>query len=296
MQPPKQKKTIPSAKVNSPPRVRSEGYFSGHDKTKLYFQKWEVAEPELRLVITHGHGEHSGSYQRLVAGIKNPQISIYAWDLRGHGQSDGPRGFAAHFYDYISDLQFFLDFLKSKENNWDAQKVILLGHSMGGLIQTVYTINQDKYCKAQVLSAPLWGLALPVPAWKQKSATWLNKWFPKLTLDNEISFEQLTRDPLVRQEYESDPLRHSLISPGVFLGMQEAMKQVTENLQQLKVNTLLQISNTDPIIDFDVVQRLSKASPLIRLQVVPDNCHEIYNDTDRESIFKNLETFFQEQL
>ena len=128
---------------------RSETFFQGHDRTKLFLQTWSHPKAVGTILFTHGQGEHSDCYQRLIYGLETlAQNSTgqhlwnyVGWDLRGHGRSDGLRGYAHDFDDYVLDYDCFfkqclqIDFVKNK-------KIVLMGHSMGGLIQTCALVEK----------------------------------------------------------------------------------------------------------------------------------------------------------
>lgn len=81
----------------------------------------------------HGFLDHGGTFNEL---LKQLPWSSVAWDARGFGQSAWiPAYDYYHFYDYVRDLHASLQqLLKSTQS----EKVLLLGHSMGGMIASLY--------------------------------------------------------------------------------------------------------------------------------------------------------------
>lgn len=274
---------------------RSEGYFEGFDGSHLFYQKWSAHKPRATLIITHGQAEHSGCYQRLIQFIKDHmpemQFEIYAWDLRGHGRSDGLRGYADDFNDYVKDYTIFLKHLGLEKST---RPLYLFGHSMGGLIQFRALCNEHAFpVTAQILSAPMFGISVQIPPYKEKAASLVRLLAPKLTLGNEISFEDLTRDIDVLREYEQDTLRHDRIAAGVFLGSQNAMSECRIMAPRVKIPTLLVMSEHDPVTNtpaaLDILERME--SPNTKSFLVADGKHELINDIDRESVFQEIKKF-----
>lgn len=278
--------------------IRSEGYFKGYHDTKLYYQKWEHKTPKALVIITHGQGEHSECFLRLINALSELPLSFIAWDMRGHGRSEGTRGYARDFFEYIHDYEVFL---KQIEEDSDLQALpkILLAHSMGGLVQmkTVLGRNQDEF-KLQILSSPLFGIGIDVPLVKQFAAKMMYSLAPQITLWNEISHENLTRDPAIIQEFERDALRHDKISSGVYLGSLRAMEFIHARANKLKVPTFAQIPEKDEVVSSEKTKEFfAKADPKIyQLKTYSDRKHEIYNDLGREIIFEDLLQFLNGHL
>jgi len=277
---------------------RTEGFFQGHEDIKLYYQVWSQPSPQGHIVITHGQGEHSDCYNRLIdffseSKSKNPW-NFYAWDLRGHGRSEGRRGYATEFEDYCSDYLKFLDFILN-EKSLQKGPIILLSHSMGGLIKTKTLMDNPRIIpQALVYSAPLFGVAVKVPAYKDHGAAFLNRWVPQITLGNEIDNSFLTRDKDVIREYEQDILRHTRISPGVYLGIKKTFDFVMPKAKKIRFPTLIQISETDQVVSYQKAKEFFSAleSPIKKFISYNENAkHELYNDIIRRQVFTDLKEF-----
>lgn len=278
------------------PWKRHEGYFSGHDNHKLFYQEWTRNNPKGVVVITHGHGEHSECYHRLVDGLYETGWDCVAWDWRGHGRSEGKRGYAGHFSHYVWDYRKFLELL-SQQSNYKDIPWVALGHSMGGLIQTHELIENTKSLpiKGQILSAPFMGMQVEVPLLKDLAALAAFHVYPKLTLWNELKHDQFSRDAQVLQEYNKDPLRHDKISPGVYIGSLQAFEYVHKKASELKLPTLLQLAGQDTVVSNIESEKFfaNLGSPLKTKKVYSDSLHEIYNDLDREESFKDIVDFIR---
>jgi alpha-beta hydrolase superfamily lysophospholipase len=121
---------------------------------------------------------------------------------------------------------------------------------------------------------------------------------PKITMSNQIRLEDLSRDSAIHQEYDRDVLRHGLMSSGVYLGSLAAMETVKAKIQRVKVPTLLQLAERDPVVSTEKNLAMFKklgASQKI-LKVYPDRKHEIYNDLGREEVLSDLHDFFKSKL
>jgi lysophospholipase len=275
---------------------RSESFFQGHDGTKLFLQKWTTSDAIGTILITHGQAEHSECYNRLVNGLEGQGWNFIGWDMRGHGRSEGVRGYAKDFDDYILDFRIFIDHC-FKMPVVKGKPIVLLSHSMGGLVQTC-ALSEKNYPEltAQVLSSPLFGVAVEVPEWKDKGAGFINVLFPKVTLGNEIKNSDLTRDIEIVREFEMDTYRHGRISAGVYLGFKREFPKVLSYAPNITLPTLLHVSDKDPVVSssaaiqfFDTIASQNKL-----LKLFEDGKHELYNDTVRAEVYQAVTDFLKQ--
>ncbi len=275
---------------------RKEGFFRGADQNRLFFQIWENPTAQGTIIITHGQGEHSESYQRLVDSFANESWTFYAWDLRGHGRSEGKRGYVKVFNDYLADAKiFYSEVLKDPKVRQGP--VIFLSHSMGAQIQLRCTIEDSSLIPtAQVLSAPLLGLSLQVPSYKRQGAALLAKFVPTVTLWNEIKDEYLSRDPAVIREFECDVLRHDRLSGSVFLGMLDNFDFLNQAISQIKGPILFQCPEKDQVVSTPAARAFFEkltTSDKVFLSYGDGAKHEMYNDLHRDEVFADLKKFLR---
>jgi alpha-beta hydrolase superfamily lysophospholipase len=273
---------------------RSESHIASFDNSSLFFQEWTQDKPKGLIVITHGHGEHTDSYNRLTSGVFDCDFSFCAWDWRGHGRSEGKRGYAAHFNDYCKDYYSFLKFLNTQEQ-YKNLPWIVLGHSMGGLIQLVSMVKhaEEFPIKAQILSAPLTGLSVDVPLIKDLAALLAFHIYPKLTLWNELKTSQFSSDPAVLEEYSRDPLRHDQISPGVYIGILKILESLQADVKNIHLPTLMQLAGKDSVVSSSASEKLFKliGAKIKKLIIYENSLHEIYNDVYREEAYEDILEF-----
>ncbi len=272
---------------------RFEGELKGHKNLELFYQGWEVKNPKGSVIIVHGQGEHSECYNPFATFLNENDWNSYALDLRGHGKSEGQRGYAKNFDDYEKDVIIFIDFIK--KTHPQSGPFILFGHSMGGLICIKATIGYgSSHLSALALSAPGLGLNVEVPVIKDKIAHYAANLLPRITLGNEIKFTDLTSDVKVIESFNRDSLRHQRISPGVYLGMKAGFIQVTQFVDEIKLPVLMQLSGLDPVVSTPAAEKYFKSlnqTPKKQMYVYEKSLHEILNDKEREQVMKDFLSF-----
>lgn len=273
---------------------RREGHFRGKNGIELFFQSWIPGNPRSTMVITHGISEHSECYAKAAGHLTELGWNVIAWDLRGHGRSEGKRGFVDSFDDYIADLRIFLRFLR--DSGRLDQPFALVGHSMGGLITIRHAIDADQNypsAAAIALSSPLLGFGIEVPPLKALAARVLDRVLPSMTMSNEIKYEDLTRDAEHLRTYKLDPLRHDKISPPLYLGMLRTIEFVRQNLHKVRTPILIQAAGKEKIVSLEAIQEVFPhlGSENKKLIVYEHSLHEIFNDLDRKKVFTDLDSF-----
>ncbi len=271
---------------------RTEGYFRGKNDFELFFQGWVSETARATLVVTHGLGEHSDCYLRLVDGLQKELgpdfLSIYCWDLRGHGRSEGKRGVIKEFQNFSDDLVLFIEFLKKEVQ---ADNILLSSHSMGGLV-TLNTLVEYPQLQVlgSVLSSPLLGVAVDVPAFKKTGAKYLAELLPNMTMWNEIPNKHLSHEKKILEEFEKDPLRHDRISPKLYLEMLHYTEKIRKLGHRFLVPMLFQISGKDLVVSSPASQEFFKTlgSKDKTLTIYENSHHEIYNDIERHVCFKEM--------
>lgn len=263
------------------------GTFIGKGGIEIFFQKWLAPKAKHVIVIAHGLGEHSGRYQHLIDYFAGKDVSFYAIDHRGHGNSGGKRGHIDEFNDYIYDLKLFMDFT-SRENPQATRT--LLGHSLGGVIAGKYALLYPEDMDGLVLSAPGVETALEIPAWKEFLGDKLSQYMPTFSMPNGIPPEDISRDKTEVQKYIEDPLVHDRVSTRWFTEFKKTGKEVLIQCYGYKMPLLLIHGSADKLASFIGSERIyENASSSHKELHILDGCyHECFNELpeDREKALK----------
>ncbi|MCL1056372.1 alpha/beta fold hydrolase [Shewanella gelidimarina] len=117
------------------------------------------------IVLSSGRVESYLKYKELMFDLFQQGYDLFAIDHRGQGLSSRTtvnphQGHIDKFQRYVDDFGEFIDKIVKPvpEKNY-----FLVAHSMGGAIGTLYLSQQPGVFKAAVLSAPMYGIKLPLP-------------------------------------------------------------------------------------------------------------------------------------
>jgi alpha-beta hydrolase superfamily lysophospholipase len=276
---------------------RFEGHFVGAGKNELFFQTWTPEKIRGTFVITHGLAEHSECYHPLAKVLAEDGWQVFAWDMRGHGRSEGKRGFVLNIANYIDDFGLFLNQVR-KISALPPENLVIFGHSLGGLVTLRHLQSQALEYAALCLSSPALGLGMPVPKFKEKLAHIAMNWIPTLTMYNEIKYADLTHDAEVLASYQKDNLRHDKISPGLFLTMVENFPLALAEAGKIQKAVLMQLAGDDRLVSVEASRLFFEQlpGPKKQLLVYPESFHEVFNDLDRDIAIADLKKFINSYL
>jgi acylglycerol lipase len=155
--------------------------------------EWPHEHPRYVALVAHGYGEHVGRYAELAAVLVADGAAVFGPDHQGHGTSAGERVLIEDFEDVVTDLHAVAELARATH---PGVPLVLIGHSMGGLIASRFAQRHGAELTALVLSGPVIG------AWKLPGRLLALDEIP----DTPISPAALSRDPAVGTAYAADPL------------------------------------------------------------------------------------------
>jgi alpha-beta hydrolase superfamily lysophospholipase len=85
--------------------------FKIESQPQLNVHHWLVENSAHTILCVQGLGGHGGYYQWLAQAMNSQNISVVAFDLRGHGHSEGVKGDIGSFHEYTEDLIRILNYL-----------------------------------------------------------------------------------------------------------------------------------------------------------------------------------------
>ena len=135
----------------------SRGILQTSDGLQLDFLRFDNKCTDTAIVIVPGWTEPPIKYAELAYDLRDYGFCIYILDHRGQGFSsrivqNSQVSYVSDFEHYVDDLQLFDRNIVRKRHN---KRVFFLGHSMGGLITTLYAARNNTKIDGLVLSAPL---------------------------------------------------------------------------------------------------------------------------------------------
>lgn len=257
---------------------------------ELLVRHWSAAGPAWAvMLIVHGLAEHSGRYEHVGDGFAAAGVEVWALDLRGNGRSGGRRAHVDRWSDYLDDVEWRLGAVREASQG---RPVVLLGHSLGGLIAFDYATSDRPAPDLLVLSAP--ALDSTIPGWKKAVARGLSGVAPTMRIKNALTGDQLATDPTVGERYFADPLVERTTTARLAAEALGSVERVARRFGALSVPTLVFHGDADPIVPVAASEPLA-GLPGVQRVVFPDLRHETLNEPSSPEIVAEVVRWLREQ-
>ncbi len=245
--------------------------------------------PKGAILVTHGYAEHCGRYREVANVLVGAGWAVMTYDVRGHGQSPGERGFIERFEVYLDDLAQMITAARALA---PTAPFVLLAHSHGSLI-VLRALTSDRpptNIAKVIVSSPFLAISPqhPVPGWKKLLARVASRIAPTFKEANNISAAQLTSDPAMQAAHDADKLNFSTATSRWFVESSAAQRHVAEHADRIAVPTTWLVGAadtlTDPATSRNVANKVKGATyhDLVGLK------HEVFNELDRGKVFDEL--------
>ncbi|MFJ3715011.1 alpha/beta fold hydrolase [Streptomyces sp. NPDC090057] len=257
-----------------------------HDLDGVAVTEWPHPEPRYLAVVVHGYGEHVRRYDGLAGVLTGHGAAVYGPDHAGHGRSAGQRVVVEDFEDVVQDVHRVAGLARAAH---PGLPLVMVGHSMGGLIAARYAQRYGSGLSALVLSGPVIG------AWELPGRLLALDEIP----DTPISPAALSRDPAVGAAYAADPLVwHGPMKRPTLEAFTRTLKAVDEGGDIGPLPLLWLHGDDDRLVPLPGsrigVERLSGGR--LTERVFAGARHEVFNETNRAEVFAELVHFLDQAL
>ena len=256
----------------------------------LALRDWPLPEgtsPRALVLIVHGLGEHSGRYESVAQQLNGWGFAVRAFDLCGHGLSSGVPGSLPDEHRLLDDLATVFD--RSRTTVAPGLPIVLLGHSLGGLIAARFVSLKLRAVDALILSSP--ALDPGLNAFQKLLLATLPKIAPNLRVGNGLDANFLSHDAAVVATYRADPLVHDRICARLALFIATAGAQTRALARLWTVPTLLIYAGQDRLVNPEGSRAFAAHAPASVLTSLcfDDLYHEIFNEADPAPVFSALQ-------
>ncbi len=247
------------------------------------------------IVMLHGIRSYAKTWVK-TASFLSRHFNVIALDLRGRGESDWSKDEAYFYGDYVADMAALIDHL-------NVDKVILLGHSLGGQNAFVYANQYPEKVEALIVedigpgsSASGEGAARIVREFNntpQQFSSWAEATQFWRSIRPKISDESLAQR--VKETLREDG-NGNVVWAYDFLGIKNARLAAAEDtsklpdlwpiVESLRCPTLVLRGGVSDFLKREVLEEMSKRNPIVQIGEVSGATHYVHDDNFDEFLSK----------
>ena len=271
--------------------------FVASDGDNVVVQDWPL-EPGVAIrgtvIIVHGLGEHAGRYDHVARKLNAWGFAVRGYDQCGHGESGGLPGSLPSDTRLLDDLADIVDSTRTRVPQ--GTPLILLGHSMGGLVVGRFVSLRIRPVDALIMSSP--ALDPGLSAFQKFLVAVLPRIAPGLRVGNGVKPQFISHDPAVVAAYKSDRLVHDRISARLARFIANEGPATVAAAAQWHVPTLLMYAGDDRLLNAGGSRAFAAAAPK---EVVTAVCfdalyHEIFNELDATEVFATMQRWLDQRF
>ncbi len=261
---------------------------------KIFVRSWRpAAKPRAVVVICHGVKSHGGQYLWSGEQFSTAGHAVYALDMRGRGKSEGERFYVENVSDYVADVAAVVKLAKSRD---PGVPVFLLGHSAGGVVSCVYTLENQKELAGLICES--FAFKVPAPDFALAIIKGLSRIAPRLRVLN-LKNKDFTRDPKALAALNADPLIANEVQPAITVAaLVRADERLKKEFPLITLPVLIMHGTADKAtvpagsqFFYDTAGSKDKT-----LKLYKDHFHDLLSDIGKEGVMADIKAWIDKHL
>ena len=236
-------------------------------------------------LVLHGLFEHKGRHQDNVAWLQKLGIEAFSFNLPGHGEVE-EKGHIESWEENLTTITSEYEKIAKKD------KKIIFAHSYGSLVAVSAILRNKIEPDYLILSAPHFDDNYP--KFVKNMSGGLSKVFPKLRAPSPVTKGNLSTDKETVETYFNDPLVFRSLTFKFGSEINTEQRFVNENIQNLKIPTLVLHGSGDKIVPIKASGKISQLEN-VKFIKVDNSKHEILNQDTRTFVLSEIHHWLREQ-
>jgi alpha-beta hydrolase superfamily lysophospholipase len=261
------------------PQAEIESFQGDREEIAMY--AWPNPGARHIVILAHGYGEHLGRYHYVAEFLIDRGAVVAGPDHMGHGRSGGDRVVITDYDLVVDDLHSVVTRVRQR---YPGLPLVLVGHSMGGMIGARYAQRHGDELAGLVLSGPVLG------TWTAATDLLGLDEIP----DDPLDVSTLSRDPGVGEVYSADDLVwHGPFKRPTLQGLDAGLKTINAGPKLGALPTLWLHGEDDQLVPLSETRAGIEALQFSALEEVifPEARHEVFNETNKDEVLTKAADF-----
>jgi alpha-beta hydrolase superfamily lysophospholipase len=276
--------------------VKDKAYtIEGKNSNSLWFRMWKPdLAPHCVIALVHGFGEHSGRFEEWAHRFVYQGYAVCAFDLPGHGKSEGKRGYSGNYNNLLYEIDTFLAHIADV---LPCVPVVLYGHGMGGNLVLNYTMRRRSWFNAVIASSPWLNVQIPF----SRSKLWLAKQMrivvPRYPINLNLNPSYISHNQSEVVKYTTDKLIHNRISLQLFFDIKEAGQKSIGQVYKIMVPLLVLHGTGDMISSYkSSAEFVRNTSSKVSISLWPDMYHDLHHEICNNEVFTTITKWIEKNM
>jgi alpha-beta hydrolase superfamily lysophospholipase/uncharacterized protein YbjT (DUF2867 family) len=277
------------ARSAAPPRRKPammEGFFEGSSGLNVFLRSWRPpSTPHGVVVIVHGLMAHSGLYEWVAESLVANDLAVYAFDLLGHGRSEGEHYFTDTVDRYVEDVGKVVEIAKTRD---PGLPVFVLGHSAGGVVSCTYALDHQNEIAGLVCES--FAQEVPAPDLALALLKGLSHIAPHLHVFR-LKDEDFSRDPTFVEKMKADPLVHHIAYPtSTIAALVRTDERLKNEFPKITLPVLIVHGTADKVTEPSGSEHFyEKAGSTDKtLKLYDGHYHDLLNDVGKDVVMADI--------
>ncbi|MGL4173977.1 MAG: lysophospholipase [Actinomycetota bacterium] len=248
-----------------------------------------------RVVVIHGIRDHGMRYAALAESLCAQGIAVTAQDLRGHGESGGPRQLFSSIDQLMADSSIAVGALSETH---PGVPIFLYGHSLGGLVAAHMALAAPKQYQGVILSGPALKLLPGVSGVQQKLAKIVGRILPQVPVQP-VNDSEFVREAAAKAELAADPLIvHTKLPAASARATLRGLEAIQQKLTEFDTPLLIMHGSIDVATNIagshDLVARARNADK--KLHVWDGLAHDLLHEPERDQVIDVATNWIRQRI
>ncbi len=275
-------------------RTSLENSFTASDGKEIFYRRWpaENADKSKCLILLHRGHEHSARLQHIVDELDMPQTDMFSFDARGHGRTEGPRGYSPSVARSVKDVDDFVKYVSSRYG-YPAENIFIIAQSISAVYAAAWVHDYAPNIRGMILASPALSIKLYVPFACAGMALWQKVLGRHFYISSYVNANFLTHDEERRKSYNEDPLITKAIASHMLLQLAQLGRRLTADARSIHTPVQLFISGSDVVVHHKPqhVFYQNLGSSIKEKHVLDGFFHDTLGEKERKAVFDKMRAF-----
>lgn len=258
-----------------------------HLPSGIMFRRWHAPSPEAVVLLVHGLGGHSLRWKFTADFFLGHNISSYALELKGFGETPDLKGHIDSLKIYAQDIRSLYLLIREEHEGKD---VFIMAESMGGLIAFSLAAMEPGFFRGLICISPafLGTLDFKFPEYVNIIFSYFFR--PSKQFNVPFTPQMCTRDEDYQKVMAQDPREHRFVTPRLLMGI--AIEQVRAWFikDRMRIPVLFLLPGKDVMVSADISRKMFRALKAEDKELIeyPEMHHALSIEKDRGKVFEDI--------